>query len=266
MQNLPVPFDRRVWLECQSLRAAGFQVSVVCPKGPGDPATRCSTASDLYGTRPRRRTQAMLSLPYEFAYCWLRTATLWLALTVRRRSGFDVIQACNPPDTFWALALPFKLAGMRFVFDQHDLCPEVYESRFPDGSRGCSHRGLPAARAGHVRDRRPRDLDERVVPRDRASGGAGGDADDVTVVRTGPGPGAASARRAGSRAPRAGAATCAPTSASWARRTASISRSAPLPTRRTAGRDDIQFVFMGNGDSLDELQQLAARARPRPTS
>ena len=45
------------------------------------------------------------------------------------------MQACNPPDTYWALALPFKLAGRKFVFDQHDLCPEVYESRFPNGSR-----------------------------------------------------------------------------------------------------------------------------------
>ena len=56
-------------------------------------------------------------------------------LRAHRAEGFDVIQACNPPDTFWALALPFKLAGRKFVFDQHDLCPEVYESRFPDGSR-----------------------------------------------------------------------------------------------------------------------------------
>ena len=70
-------------------------------------------------------------------------------LRASRAEGFDVIQACNPPDTFWALALPFKLAGKKFVFDQHDLCPEVYESRFPNGSRALL-RGAPPPRAGHV--------------------------------------------------------------------------------------------------------------------
>ena len=136
VQNLSVPFDRRVWLEACSLRDAGFQVSVVCPMGT---ATRGGEVLDGILIRrypPPPDTRGIATYLYEFAYCWLRTARL--VLRAHRAEGFDVIQACNPPDTFWALALPFKLAGKRFVFDQHDLCPEVYESRFPNGSRACS--------------------------------------------------------------------------------------------------------------------------------
>ena len=135
VQNLPVPFDRRVWLEANALRDAGFQVSIVCPKGPGDRRTRSSRESASGRYPPPPEATGTISYAWEFAYCWLRT--LVLVLRTAGREGVDVIQACNPPDTYWALALPFKLFGRRFVFDQHDLCPEVYESRFPDGSGSC---------------------------------------------------------------------------------------------------------------------------------
>ena len=97
-----------------------------------------------------------------------------------------MIQACNPPDTYWALALPFKLAGRKFVFDQHDLCPEVYESRFPNGSRAllagsaCSS-GRPTRVADHV-------ISTNDSYRDTAIRRGGVAASDVTVVRTGPDP------------------------------------------------------------------------------
>jgi len=128
VQNLPVPLDRRVWLECQALKAAGYEVSVICPKGPGDPAYAELDGVHLYKYAPPRQAEGALGFAWEFAYCWVRTA--WLSLKVRRRARFDVIQACNPPDTYWALALPWKAAGVRFVFDHHDLNPEVYRSRF----------------------------------------------------------------------------------------------------------------------------------------
>src|SRR5690606_28345265 len=79
----------------------------------------------------------------EFLYCWLRTA--WLSVHVARNEGFDVLQACNPPDTYWLLGRIWRLLrGTAFVYDQHDLCPEVFEARF--GRRGLLgkllHRGL----------------------------------------------------------------------------------------------------------------------------
>ena len=142
MQNLPVPFDRRVWLECQTLRAAGYEVSVICPKGPGDPDYEQYEGIHLYKYRPAPAAEGILGYGLEFVWCWLLTARL--SLTVLRRHGFDVMQACNPPDTYWALALPYKLLGKRFVYDQHDLSPEVYASRFGTRARPSVTRALRA--------------------------------------------------------------------------------------------------------------------------
>ncbi|KQY42920.1 glycosyltransferase family 4 protein [Cellulomonas sp. Root137] len=128
VQNLPVPLDRRVWLEAQALTAAGYEVSVICPKGPGDPARQVLDGVGIYKYRPAPEANGLLGFVVEFAYSWLRTALL--SVVVRRERGFDVIQACNPPDTYWLLALLWRVAGVRFVFDHHDLNPELFRSRF----------------------------------------------------------------------------------------------------------------------------------------
>ncbi|GAA3796826.1 glycosyltransferase family 4 protein [Cellulomonas soli] len=128
VQNLPVPLDRRVWLECRALVAAGYQVSVICPQGPGDPTRHTVDGVALYKYRPAPQARGVLGFVWEFVYSWVRTAVLSLA--VRRERGFDVVQACNPPDTYWALALLWRLRGVRFVFDHHDLNPELFLSRF----------------------------------------------------------------------------------------------------------------------------------------
>lgn len=128
VQNLPVPLDRRVWQECQSLVAAGYTVSAICPKGGGDPAYELLDGVHLYKYAPPPVTSSTTDFIVEYAYCWLRTA----ALTVRvlRRHGLDVLQACNPPDTYFALAALLRPLGVRFVYDQHDLVPEMFFSRF----------------------------------------------------------------------------------------------------------------------------------------
>jgi glycosyltransferase involved in cell wall biosynthesis len=128
VQNLPVPLDRRVWLECQALIEAGYHVSVICPKGPGDPSYAEIGGVRIWKYRPPPAVSGPLGYAYEFGYCWLRTA--WLAVRAWRRERFDALQACNPPDTYWALGLLFRLRGVRFVYDQHDLNPEVFRSRF----------------------------------------------------------------------------------------------------------------------------------------
>ena len=132
VQNLPVPFDRRVWLECQALVDAGYRVAVICPKGKGDPSYEHLQGVDIYKYRPAPEANGMAGFLYEFGYSF--AATLWLSVRAARRHGVHVIQACNPPDTFWALALLYRAFGVRFVYDQHDLCPELYRSRFSDGS------------------------------------------------------------------------------------------------------------------------------------
>jgi glycosyltransferase involved in cell wall biosynthesis len=128
VENLPVPLDRRVWLECQALVARGYRVSVICPKGPGDPARQHLDGVDIYKYRPAAEAAGLAGFAREFTYSWIRTA--WLSLRVRRTRRFDIIQACNPPDTFWLLALLWRPFGVKFVFDHHDLNPELFISRF----------------------------------------------------------------------------------------------------------------------------------------
>lgn len=128
VQNLPVPLDRRVWLEARALKAAGYEVSVICPKGPNDPVEQTLDGIRLYKYPPPPQAKGLWGYAQEFAYCWARTASL--SWRVWRRSRFDVIQACNPPDTYWLLARAWRLRGVKFVFDQHDLNPELFLSRF----------------------------------------------------------------------------------------------------------------------------------------
>jgi glycosyltransferase involved in cell wall biosynthesis len=139
VENLPVPFDRRVWLESKALTQAGWLVSVICPKG--GPWTRAYEEIEgvhIHRYDPPPPTRGAASYVWEFLYCWLQTARLTLRVAAGR--GFDVLHACNPPDTFFALAAPFKLWGKKFLFDQHDLCPEVYVARF--GREGFWYHGL----------------------------------------------------------------------------------------------------------------------------
>src|SRR5687768_16345045 len=107
VQNLPVPFDRRVWLECQALRGAGYEVSVVCPKGPGDPAYQDLEGVHLFKYRafPPITRQAMFVAEYGYSVM----ATLLNLVRAWRRRPFGVVQVCNPPDVLWAAVAPFKM-------------------------------------------------------------------------------------------------------------------------------------------------------------
>jgi glycosyltransferase involved in cell wall biosynthesis len=134
-ENLPLPFDRRVWMELNALRAGGWEVSAICPMG--DQWTAPHEVIDgihVWRYPPPPPARGFASYAWEFLYCFLRTA--WLSLVVLARRGFDVIHAANPPDTFWALAAVYKLFGKRYVFDHHDLCPELYLSRFGAAREG----------------------------------------------------------------------------------------------------------------------------------
>ncbi len=141
MQNLPVPFDRRVWQEATSLRRDGFGVAVICPK-KGTYTARYERLEDVDIYRYRliyEANKGVLGYFLEFVYCWL--ATLWLALKAYAHRPFHAIHACNPPDTFFALALLFRPFGVKFVFDHHDLCPEMYVAKGRSRT-GLFYRGL----------------------------------------------------------------------------------------------------------------------------
>lgn len=138
VENLPVPMDRRVWLESLALTEAGYQVSVISPRAPEEPEYMELEGVHLYRYPMPPPTRSTLSFIYEFIYCWLHT---WrLTRRVWKERGFDVIHTCNPPDTFWLIGRIYKRKGVKVVFDQHDLCPELYESRF--GKRGLLYKGL----------------------------------------------------------------------------------------------------------------------------
>lgn len=182
VQNLSVPLDRRVWQECRALTAAGYGVSVICPKGPGEASFELLEGVRIHRYTPPPVAKGFAGYAGEFAYCWLRTAAL--SVKVARQEGFDAIQACNPPDTYWALALPYKLTGTRFVFDQHDLNPEVYASRFGK-AEGLLYNGLLALEratykvADHV-------ISTNESYRNVALGRGKQSPEGVSVVRSGP--------------------------------------------------------------------------------
>jgi glycosyltransferase involved in cell wall biosynthesis len=253
IQNLHVPFDRRVWLECQALVAADYDVTVVCPKGKGDPAYEVLDGVTMHKYRPYAPGGSAASFILEYAYSFL--ATLLLVLRARRAGRFDVLQACNPPDIFWPIAWWLRRRdGSRFVFDHHDLCPELFDSRFPDGSR-LARRGLLALEKATFRTA------DHVVSTNTSYAEIairrGGKAPaDVTVVRTGP-DGERLRRRAANPACRRG------------RRhlVAYIGVMGPqdgvdLAVRAAAyvvhdlGRTDVAFTFMGSGDSYHDLVAL----------
>ena len=126
VQNLPVPFDRRVWLEATTLARAGYQVSVICPKAKGFNRS-FEVLEDVHIHRYALPVDAQGALGFvaEFLWCFLRTAMKSVRVAVAGR-GFDVLHVCNPPETYWPLGRFWKLFGKRFLFDHHDLSPEMY--------------------------------------------------------------------------------------------------------------------------------------------
>jgi glycosyltransferase involved in cell wall biosynthesis len=253
VQNLPVPFDRRVWLECQALVADGHQVAVVCPKGKGDPAYQVVDTVELYKYRPYAPGGSKLGFLMEYGYSF--AATAWLTFKARRSGRFKVMQACNPPDIFWPIAKALRaIDGTRFVFDHHDLCPELFQSRFPDGPK-LPYKGLRALErwthrtADHV-------ISTNDSYRNIAVTRSGKSAADVTVVRTGPDPerlrrGEPSPElRRGRRHLAAYIGVMGPQDG-----VDIVVRAADIVVHEL-GREDIAFTLIGSGDCFDELVAL----------
>jgi glycosyltransferase involved in cell wall biosynthesis len=138
VENQPVPFDRRVWQEARALRHAGYRVSIICPKGPRSESSRETLDGiEVY----RHRTWARRGrLGYLLEYACAFAAELYLSVKIYSRARFQVLQACNPPDTIFLIAVLFKFLGVRFVFDHHDLSPELYDVKF--FRRGLVYRAL----------------------------------------------------------------------------------------------------------------------------
>ena len=140
VENLTVPLDRRVWQEETTLRDAGYTVSVVCPKG-GKYQDAYELLDGVHVFRHPLPIEADGCIGYAIEYSWALASEFALAWKAYFKVGFNVIQACNPPDTIFLLAGLFKmLAGIPFVFDHHDINPELFEAKFD--KRGVFHRLL----------------------------------------------------------------------------------------------------------------------------
>jgi glycosyltransferase involved in cell wall biosynthesis len=133
VENQPIPFDTRVLKEARSLHEAGYQVTVLCPRGKSaqlgheviDGIHVYRHPMPKEGDSPRGYLwEYSCALFWEFWYTW------WIYL----RRGFHVIQGCNPPDDIFLIALPFKLFGVKYIFDHHDAIPELYSSKY--GAKG----------------------------------------------------------------------------------------------------------------------------------
>lgn len=134
VENLPSPFDRRVWQEAGALRDAGYGVSIICPTGKGY-EKRFESIDGIDIHRHPLPLEAEGALGYALEYS---AALFWeftLAWKVLFGRGFDVIHACNPPDTIFLIGGFFKLLGKKFLFDHHDINPELFEAKF-GGKKG----------------------------------------------------------------------------------------------------------------------------------
>ena len=129
VENSPVPFDPRVWKEARSLQKNGYDVTVLCPRDKGyERGYEFLDGVHIYrhprtddGNSPfEYLLEYSSALFWEFIYSW------WIFF----RHGFHVIQGCNPPDTIFLVALPFKLLGVKYIFDHHDVNPELYFSKY----------------------------------------------------------------------------------------------------------------------------------------
>ena len=139
VENLPVPFDRRVWQEAQALHRAGWLVSVICPTSADFPKT-FEVIDDIAIYRHPLPAEGRGAPAYFREYSTALFHEFRLLFKVHRERGFSIIQACNPPDLIFLAALPFKLIGKRFIYDQHDVSPELFVVKF--GKKGFLYRAL----------------------------------------------------------------------------------------------------------------------------
>ncbi|GAB2936326.1 glycosyltransferase family 4 protein [Micromonospora polyrhachis] len=276
--NLPVERDRRVIRECQALEAAGYRVSVICPRGPDRPRLVPGTRTSRIHSFPQPLAgSGLLSFAAEFT--WALTAVTARLVGIMARDRVDAVQACNPPDIFWIPGLLMRLLGRPFVFDHHDLSPELYECK--------TGRPNPVVlRILRLLEKASWRSASAVVStnesyRDLAISRGGCDPDRVVVVRNGPtiaevdatgidfGPTDDRDWTSGPTSPGAPGVPSSPQRAGRTKRIVYLGVINPqdhvevavLAAERLValrGADDWQLSIAGDGDCLPELRRLAA--------
>jgi glycosyltransferase involved in cell wall biosynthesis len=130
LQNLPVPFDRRAWLQATTLAANGYEVSMICPKGRGFTRSHERIEGvDIHRYPLPVEGHGKLGFIIEFLWCFIATFLLSVRIGAFGR-GFDILHICNPPETYWPMAWLWRAFGKVFIFDHRDLSPELAEAKW----------------------------------------------------------------------------------------------------------------------------------------
>lgn len=257
VENLSVPFDRRVWQESSALVEAGYRVTVICPMG----ATQdCEPDATLDGVRILRyplRAAEGGPLGYLREYGLALWHTTRLALRVRRDDPVDAVHACNPPDLLFLVAALLRPAGAKFVFDHHDLVPELFLSRFPRGgpilywaTRLLERLTLASADAVISTNESYRRvaLERGHLPPER-----------VTVVRSAPDLSRFVRRDPDPNLKRGKRYLAAYLGVMGPQDGVDYALRALAHLRDGIGRDDLHCIFMGAGDSFDDMVALSEK-------
>ena len=255
VENLSVPSDRRVWQECLALRRAGYDVTVICPAGAHRDTALHERRDgvDIHRFPLEPAAGGPLGYLREYAAACLRTRRL--ALRLAEEKPFDIVQACNPPDLLLPAVRRLKRHGARFVFDHHDLVPELYLSRFARG-RDVFYRGVCACerltfRLADVVISTNESYREVAMARGRRRG------EDVFVVRNAPDPLRFRAVEPAPGLKRGKAFLLAYVGVIAPQDGVDHALYALAELRRS--RDDWHAVFLGDGDSLEDMRKLARR-------
>jgi glycosyltransferase involved in cell wall biosynthesis len=139
VENLPVPFDTRPWLEAQALKEVGLDVAIICPRGKGYEAPY-ELLKGIHVYRHPFPIEAGRAVEYLLEYGLALFWELVYSLKIFHKMRFEVIHVANPPDLLCLIGLLYKWRGVRLVFDQHDICPEVMEAKF--GRKGFLYKVL----------------------------------------------------------------------------------------------------------------------------
>ena len=129
VENMSVPLDFRVWKQARSLRQVGYEVIALCPRTQAS-QSGYEFLDGVHIYRHPMAKEANSPVGYVWEYSWALLCEFLYAWWIYFRHGFHVIQGCNPPDDIFLVALPFKLLGVKYIFDHHDVIPELYFSKY----------------------------------------------------------------------------------------------------------------------------------------
>ncbi len=183
LENNPYPHDGRVRREAQTLIAAGYQVSIISPGRKTQPWRETIDGVQAFRYPEPLQADGLFGYIWEYGYSML--AAVVLSIYVCYKNGFDYLHAHNPPDTFVFIAAFYKLFGVRFIFDHHDLSPEMYYARFSGEGNKQIYKALLALEkltfrlADHV-------ISTNESYRQIAIDRGGVAAENISIVRNGP--------------------------------------------------------------------------------